>query len=94
MACWATSDLTMTELTRRQYAEFSWAIETYHRGIKQYTEVERLSSRSHGGVAEPRWSGLRNVLAAERRFAGRELVQSQDGHHPRCRFAPTLLILD
>lgn len=38
---WATSDLAMTELTRQQYAEFSWTIENYHRGIKQCTEVER-----------------------------------------------------
>ena len=43
---WATSDLGMTELTRRQYAEFSWAIESYHRGIKQCAGVERCQCRS------------------------------------------------
>lgn len=43
---WATSDLGMTDLTRRQMAEYSWGIETYHRGIKQFTEVERCQHRS------------------------------------------------
>lgn len=46
IAYWATSDLAMTDLTRRQYAEYSWGIETYHRGIKQCTEVERCQARS------------------------------------------------
>src|SRR5215475_12620945 len=32
IAYWATSDLTMTDLSRQQYAEYSWAIESYHRG--------------------------------------------------------------
>ncbi|MBP3955348.1 hypothetical protein J8F10_08655 [Gemmata sp. G18] len=31
-AYWATNDLGMTDLTRVQLAEFSWAIEHYHRG--------------------------------------------------------------
>jgi putative transposase len=43
---WATSELTMDELMRQQYQEWSFAIENYHRGIKQCTEVERCSARS------------------------------------------------
>jgi hypothetical protein len=43
---WATNDLGMSDLTRVQYAEFSWAIEHYHRGIKQCTGVERCQCRS------------------------------------------------
>jgi hypothetical protein len=43
---WATNDLGMTALTRLQFAEFSWAIESYHRGIKQCTGVERCQARS------------------------------------------------
>src|SRR5262245_54707036 len=43
---WATDDLAMTDLTRQQLAEHGWAIETYHRGIKQCTEVERCQARS------------------------------------------------
>jgi hypothetical protein len=46
---WATSDLTMTELTRQQYAEYGWAIENYHKGIKQCTQVERCQVRSARG---------------------------------------------
>ena len=41
IAYWATNDLTMTELNRLQFAEFSWTIENYHRGIKQHTGIER-----------------------------------------------------
>jgi hypothetical protein len=43
---WATNDLGMTDLTRQQLAEFSWAIEHYHRGLKQCAGVERCQSRS------------------------------------------------
>jgi hypothetical protein len=46
IAYWATSDLSMTDLTRQQMAENSWTIETYHRGIKQCTEVEGCQARS------------------------------------------------
>jgi hypothetical protein len=53
---WATSDLGMTDLQRRQGAEYGWAIETYHRGIKQYTEVERCQARS--AVAQRNHIGL------------------------------------
>lgn len=56
VAYWATSDLGMTDLTRQQYAEYSWAIETYHRGIKQCTEVERCQAR--GAVAQRNHIGL------------------------------------
>jgi len=56
-AYWATNDLKMSELTRLQFAEFSWTIEHYHRGIKQCTGVERCrcrsarSQRNHIGMA-------------------------------------------
>lgn len=55
-AYWATGDLTMTDLTRQQRAEQSWAIETYHRGIKQCTEVERCQAR--GAKAQRNHVGL------------------------------------
>jgi hypothetical protein len=32
---WATNDLNLRELQRLQLAEFAWAIEEYHRGLKQ-----------------------------------------------------------
>lgn len=56
IAYWATSDLGMTELTRLQYAEYSWAIEHYHRGIKQCTEIERCQARAE--VAQRNHIGL------------------------------------
>ena len=46
IAYWATNDLGMTDLTRVQFAEFSWSIEHYHRGIKQCTGIERCQCRS------------------------------------------------
>jgi putative transposase len=42
---WATNDLGMSALTRLQYGEFSWRIEEYHRGIKQFCGVERCQAR-------------------------------------------------
>lgn len=54
---WATNDLAMDELGRRQRAELSGGIEEYHRGLKQYGGVERCpvryarAQRNHLGCA-------------------------------------------
>ena len=54
---WTTNDLGMTALDRYGRAQESWSVETYHRGLKQHTEVERCqarqerSQRSHIGLA-------------------------------------------
>jgi hypothetical protein len=54
---WVTDDLTMDDAARRTAAERAWAIEQYHRGLKQFTEVERCparltrSQRNHVGFA-------------------------------------------
>ena len=56
-AYWATNDPGMTDLTRLQFAVSSWAIEHYHRGIKQCTGIERCqcrtarAQRNHIGLA-------------------------------------------
>jgi putative transposase len=42
---WATSDLEMGTWRRLQYGEYSWRIEEYHRGIKQFCGVERCQAR-------------------------------------------------
>jgi putative transposase len=42
---WATSDVQMDALTRLKYGEFSWRIEEYHRGVKQFCGVERCQAR-------------------------------------------------
>ena len=60
---WATNDLGMDELTQRQYAEQSFAIENYHRDLKQDCGVEKCQIRSeraqqnHIGLAI--WAFLR-----------------------------------
>jgi hypothetical protein len=43
---WATNHLDMTDLERVKYAGYAWTIENYHRGIKQYTNIERAMVRS------------------------------------------------
>jgi hypothetical protein len=45
-AHWATNDLGMAEDTRRMFAELSWGVEEYHRGLKQFTGVERCQARA------------------------------------------------
>jgi hypothetical protein len=43
---WATNDQNLGELQRLQFAEFAWAIEEYHRGLKQCCGAERAQVRS------------------------------------------------
>jgi putative transposase len=42
---WATNDLQMEALTRLQYGDFSWRVEEYHRGLKQFCGVEGCQAR-------------------------------------------------
>lgn len=42
---WASSDVDLDALTRLKYGDFSWRIEEYHRGIKQFCGVERCQAR-------------------------------------------------
>jgi putative transposase len=42
---WATGDRGMDALTRLKYGEFSWRIEEYHRGIKQFCGAEGCQAR-------------------------------------------------
>ena len=54
---WASGDLELSALDRLCYAEQSWAIESYHRGLKQHCGVERCqvrrarAQRNHIGCA-------------------------------------------
>jgi hypothetical protein len=54
---WATSRLTMTLEQAAFYALDAWQIEVYHRGLKQFTGVERaqhrleVAQRNHIGLA-------------------------------------------
>jgi hypothetical protein len=42
---WATNKLKMSEIERLKFASYSWQIEQYHRGIKQYCLIERAQCR-------------------------------------------------
>jgi putative transposase len=54
---WATSKLDMTIQQAADYALDAWQIEVYHRGLKQFTGVERgqfrleMAQRNHIGLA-------------------------------------------
>jgi putative transposase len=43
---WATNKVEMNDLERVKWASYSWAIESYHRGIKQFCLIERAQVRS------------------------------------------------
>lgn len=53
---WATNDLEMNALTRLKYGDFSWRVEEYHRGIKQFCGVEGCQARR--AVAQRNHIGL------------------------------------
>lgn len=48
-AHWATNDLGMGEPTRLAFGELSWSVEEYHRGLKQFTGVDRCHVRAGRG---------------------------------------------
>ncbi len=43
---WATNDLATDQLRRLELAEKCWAVEEYHRALKQCCNVERCQARS------------------------------------------------
>ena len=57
----ATNDLAMSEIERQQYAEWSFAIENYHRDLKQTCGVERSQARS-------KWAQRNHIGMAIRAF--------------------------
>jgi putative transposase len=65
---WATDDLAMDELTRLGQAEQTWAIENYHRGLKQCCGVERCQARSERAQRNHIGMAIRAFLRLERHF--------------------------
>lgn len=65
---WATNDLEMDELKRRQLAELSFGIENYHRELKQYCGVERSQARSKRAQLNHIGMSLRVFLRLEHHF--------------------------
>jgi hypothetical protein len=43
---WATNKVEMSDLERVRWAGYSWTIENYHRGLKQFCLIERAQVRS------------------------------------------------
>lgn len=62
---WATNDLGMDEPTRLMFGELSWGIEEYHRGLKQYTGVERCHVRAARGQRNHIGCALRAFVRLE-----------------------------
>ena len=42
---WVTNDTGLDEVGRVVFAELAWSVEEYHRGLKQFTGVERCQTR-------------------------------------------------
>jgi putative transposase len=79
MAYWGTNDLSMKEWTRLQYAQWSWKIEEYHRGIKQYWGVEKGFARK--GIHQRNHIGL--AIRAFLRLEGRCFVRGISWFHAK-----------
>jgi putative transposase len=65
---WATDDLAMDELERLGLAERTWAIENYHRGLKQCCGVERCQARAGRAQRNHIGMAIRAFLRLERHF--------------------------
>lgn len=65
---WATNDLAMDELTRLARADRCWAIETYHRALKQCCGVERAQVRSGRAQRNHIGMSIRAFLRLERNY--------------------------
>jgi putative transposase len=65
---WATDDLAMGELERLGLAERTWAVENYHRGLKQCCGVERCQARAGRAQRNHIGMAIRAFLRLERHF--------------------------
>jgi putative transposase len=65
---WATNDLGMASGMRQYYAEVSFAIENYHRDLKQFCGVERCQARSERAQRNHIGMSLRAFLRLEWHF--------------------------
>lgn len=62
---WVTNDLGMDPMVRQMFAEWSWSIEEYHRGLKQSTGVECCQVRSARGQRNHVQCALRAFVRLE-----------------------------
>jgi putative transposase len=68
IAYWATNDLSMDELARLKNADLSWAIENYHRGLKQCCGVDQAQARSARAQRNHIGMSIRAFLRLEYHF--------------------------
>ena len=61
----ATNMLNMDELKRLQLSDFSWTIENYHRGLKQFCGVEKCQVRAFRGQRNHIGLAIRTFLRFE-----------------------------
>lgn len=69
---WATSDLSMSAADRKQTQQQAWAIEEYHRGLKQCCGIERCQARTERAQ-------YNHILYAIRAFVRLEHQRLQTG---------------
>ena len=62
---WATNDLGMDAATRLMFGELAWGVEEYHRGLKQFTGVERCQVRAERGQRNHIGCALRAFVRLE-----------------------------
>lgn len=65
---WATNDLAMDELSRLARGDQCWAIENYHRGLKQCCGVERAQVRAARAQRNHIGLSIRAFLRLEHHF--------------------------
>jgi hypothetical protein len=65
---WATNDLGMDPGMRRHYAEVGFAIEHYHRDLKQYCGAEKCRARSERAQRNHIGMAVRAFLRLEWHF--------------------------
>ena len=65
---WATNDLAMDDLERLRLAERCWAVENYHRGLKQCCGVERCQARAARAQRNHIGLAIRAFLRLEHHF--------------------------
>ncbi len=77
---WATNDIVMSELERIGYAQKSWRIEEYHRGIKQFCGIKKCPSRLRVAQLNHIGFALRAFLRLERYCVKRGISWFQAKH--------------
>ena len=65
---WATNDLAMDDLERLRLADRCWAVENYHRGLKQCCGAERAQVRSGPAQRNHIGMAIRAFLRLEHHF--------------------------